>query len=54
MSCLCWEGLPGKQPTSISRETNHSHFNIEERNSDTFPTKKKKNQVYLWALHRVG
>lgn len=55
MSCICREGLPGKQSTSVSKETNHSHFNIGERNSDTFPTHtKKKNQVHLWALHGVG
>lgn len=42
MSCICREGLPGKQSTSVSKETNHSHFNIGERNSDTFPTHKKK------------
>lgn len=41
VSCLCREGLPGKQSPSSSRETNHSHFNIEESNSDTFPTQKE-------------
>lgn len=41
MSRICREGLPGKQSTSVSKETNHSHFNIGERNSDTFPTQKK-------------
>lgn len=41
MSDFCREGLPGKQSTSSSRETNHSHFNIGERNSDTFPTQKE-------------
>lgn len=41
MSCLCREGLPGEQSPSSSRETNHSHFNIEESNADTFPTQKE-------------
>lgn len=41
MSWICREGLPGTQSASIGRETNHSHSNIGERNSDTFPTQKE-------------
>lgn len=41
MSRVCKEGLPGKQSSSSSRETNHSYFNIGERNSDTFLTQKE-------------
>jgi hypothetical protein len=39
---------PGPPGSSQCRKTNHSHFNIGERNSDTFPI--QKNQVHFWAL----